>query len=120
MDTKIDRLEASQHRTDGKIETIQARLDNKIDRLIYFIVGGLVLMGGLDFYLLKEAQKEFGQKVDSIANQLRQEVGRAARRSQGGLGQGGGSVAGGLGRKASCVANEPRQEASHTAEASQE
>ena len=70
---------------------------------MYFIVGGLVVKGGLDFYLLKDAQKEFGQKVYSIANELRQEASHAAGESQEGLGQRGVSVTGGLGRKASCV-----------------
>ena len=61
------------------LEAGQNRADGKIDRLIYFIVGGLAVEGGLDFYSLKDAQREFGQKV---AKELRQEASYAAKKSQ--------------------------------------
>ena len=60
------------------LEAGQNRADGKIDRLIYFIVGGLAVKGGLDFYSLKDAQREFGQKV---AKELRQEASYAAKKS---------------------------------------
>ena len=70
----------------GRLGTGQNRIDSKIDRLMFFIVGGLVLKGGLDFYLLKEAQKVVEQKMYSIANEPRQEASHAAEESQEGLG----------------------------------
>lgn len=34
------------------------RTDSKIDRLVYFFLGGIVLKGGFDLYMTKEVQKE--------------------------------------------------------------
>ena len=79
----------------GRLGTGQNRIDSKIDRLMFFIVGGLVLKGGLDFYLLKEAQKVVEQKMYSIATEPRQEASYAAEESQEGLGQRGGFRRGG-------------------------
>lgn len=34
------------------------RFDNKIDRLVYFFLSGIVLEGGFDFYMKERAPKE--------------------------------------------------------------
>lgn len=34
------------------------RMDSKIDRLVYFFLGGILLKGGFDFYMAKEAPKD--------------------------------------------------------------
>lgn len=53
MHTKLDHSRPRRVGIEGGQEF--ERTDSKINRLVYFIVGGLVVKGRLDFYLLKGA-----------------------------------------------------------------
>ena len=49
-----------------KVDAKGDKTDAKVDRLLYFFIGGILLKGGVDFYMTKEVQAEFEQKIISI------------------------------------------------------
>lgn len=49
------------HEIKSDLKDLGKRMDSKIDRLVYFFLGGLVLEGRFDFYM-KESQKDVIKK----------------------------------------------------------
>ena len=54
-----------------KIDTKFDKADAKIDGFLHSFIGGILLKGGFDFYMIKDVQNDFERKMASAIEGIR-------------------------------------------------